>query len=163
MTDSHIRDAMKTFSDNDEKQTDSVFFPITPGSHAFYKSSSLGYLEEYSDYKTHTQNDHKSCARSISTHRELSSPLHYDCEITDRQRNVSGCEIATESPAFFSNKDKDRMSKDLTIYDNILHEIRDMRVLSPFHIYYLKGVSRHKLLHVIVMYNTVMHSVNEIL
>jgi hypothetical protein len=50
-----------------------------------------------------------------------------------------------------------------TVYDNILYDIRDMRVLSPYQIYYLKGVSRHKLLHVVATYNIVMRSVNEVL
>lgn len=54
-------------------------------------------------------------------------------------------------------------SEPTTVYDNILYDIRDMRVLSTYQIYYLKGVSRHKLLHVIATYNIVMRSVNEVL
>ena len=64
----------------------------------------------------------------------------------------------------FTKMQENGTSKDqTTVYDNILYDIRDMRVLSPYQIYYLKSVSRHKLLHVVATYNIVMRSVNEVL
>ena len=52
---------------------------------------------------------------------------------------------------------------DVTMYDNILQEIRDVRVLSEYQVYYLRSVSKKKLLRVIELYNVVMRNVNEII
>ena len=52
---------------------------------------------------------------------------------------------------------------DLDTYNTIMHHIRDMRVLSPYQLYFLSGVPRGKLLNIIAVYNMVMRSVNEIL
>jgi len=52
---------------------------------------------------------------------------------------------------------------DLLTYNSIMHNIRDMRVLSPYQLHFLSGVPRGKLLNIIAVYNMVMKSVNEIL
>ena len=52
---------------------------------------------------------------------------------------------------------------DLVLYNDIMNEIRNMNVLSPYKIYYLRGVSADKLLRIIEVYNLVMQNVNEIL
>jgi hypothetical protein len=52
---------------------------------------------------------------------------------------------------------------ELFIYENILQEIRDMRVLSSYQLNHLNGMSRRKLLYIISMYNMVIRNVNEIL
>ena len=54
-------------------------------------------------------------------------------------------------------------NEDLDTYNTIMHHIRDMRVLSPYHMHFLNSVPRSKLLNVIAVYNMVMRSVNEIL
>ena len=54
-------------------------------------------------------------------------------------------------------------TRDLETYNTIMHHIRDMRVLSPYHMHFLNSVPRSKLLNVIAVYNMVMRSVNEIL
>ena len=53
--------------------------------------------------------------------------------------------------------------EDLDTYNTIMHNIRDMRILSPHQIYFLNSVPRSKLLNIIAVYNMVMRSVNEIL
>ena len=52
---------------------------------------------------------------------------------------------------------------DLFIYENILQEIRGMRVLSSSQLNLLSGMSRRKLLYIISMYNMIIRNVNEIL
>ncbi len=53
--------------------------------------------------------------------------------------------------------------QDLFVYENILQEIRDMRVLSSSQLNHLNSMSRRKLLYIITMYNMVIRNVNEIL
>lgn len=52
---------------------------------------------------------------------------------------------------------------EVSVYDNILQEIRDMKVLSSYQMYHLRGVSKRKLLRMIELYNVVMRNVNEII
>ena len=53
--------------------------------------------------------------------------------------------------------------KDAILYDNILKDIRDMNVLSSYKLYYLRGISRKKLMQIIELYNMVIRNVNEII
>ena len=53
--------------------------------------------------------------------------------------------------------------KETILYDNILKDIRDMNVLSSYKMYYLRGVSRKKLMQIIELYNMVIRNVNEII
>ena len=54
-------------------------------------------------------------------------------------------------------------SRNVTIFESIMREIRDMNVLSSYQIYYLRNMSKDKLLQIIELYNVVMRNVNEIL
>jgi hypothetical protein len=57
-------------------------------------------------------------------------------------------------------------SKKNRIYKGILQEIRDMKVLSNFQLYYLRQTSRitrSELLEIIELYNFVIRNVNEVL
>jgi hypothetical protein len=49
------------------------------------------------------------------------------------------------------------------LYEDILREIRNMTVLTPYQLHYLRGVSNEQLLQIIEIYNLVMINVNEIL
>ena len=52
---------------------------------------------------------------------------------------------------------------EVSLYDNMLQEIRDMKVLSSYQLYHLRGVSKKKLIRMIELYNVVMRNVNEII
>jgi hypothetical protein len=52
---------------------------------------------------------------------------------------------------------------DVTLYENILHEIRHMNVLSSYQIHYLRSISKEQLIEVVELYNIVMRNVNDIL
>jgi hypothetical protein len=54
-------------------------------------------------------------------------------------------------------------SREVTMFENIMQEIRGMNVLSSYQIYYLKDMPKDKLLRIIELYNVVMRNVNEIL
>jgi len=49
------------------------------------------------------------------------------------------------------------------VYKEILQEIRDMKVLSNFELYYLRQTSRVNLLEIIELYNFVIRNVNDVL
>jgi hypothetical protein len=49
------------------------------------------------------------------------------------------------------------------LYEDILLEIRNMSVLTPYQLHYLRGVSNEQLLQIIETYNVIMRNVNEIL
>jgi hypothetical protein len=49
------------------------------------------------------------------------------------------------------------------LYEDIVREIRNMSVLTPYQLHYLRGVSNEQLLQIIEIYNLVMRNVNEIL
>ena len=53
--------------------------------------------------------------------------------------------------------------REASMVENIMQEIRGMNVLSSYQLYYLKDVSKDKLLRIIELYNVVMRNVNEIL
>ena len=65
--------------------------------------------------------------------------------------------------SYISDESQDNISKDIIIYENILKDIRDMRVLSSHNMNQLNNMSRHKLLYIISLYNMVIRNVNEIL
>ena len=52
---------------------------------------------------------------------------------------------------------------EVSLYENMLQEIRDMKVLSSYQIYYLRGLSKKKLLRMIELYNVILRNVNEII
>jgi hypothetical protein len=49
------------------------------------------------------------------------------------------------------------------LYEDILREIRNMNVLTPYQLHYLKGASNEQLFQIIEIYNLVVRNVNEIL
>jgi hypothetical protein len=52
------------------------------------------------------------------------------------------------------------------VFTEILQDIRDMKVLSNYQLYYLRGtsqISRSNLLEIIELYNFVIHNVNGVL
>ena len=77
---------------------------------------------------------------------------------TTIQTQIPKSEDLILTPYSQSNKKDNAM-----LYQNILKEIRDMNVLSSYKLYYLRGVSRNKLLQIIELYNMVICNVNEII
>ena len=49
------------------------------------------------------------------------------------------------------------------LYEDIMREIRNMSVLTPYQLHYLRGLSNEQLMQIIEIYNLVMRNVNEIL
>lgn len=69
-----------------------------------------------------------------------------------------------DSVALFTPKRYPKKSKHELIYGRILDDIRDMKVLSNYQLYYLRTprISRCNLLEIIELYNLVIRNVNEI-
>jgi hypothetical protein len=59
--------------------------------------------------------------------------------------------------------EEEKEDKSLILYKNLLQDIKGMNVLSSYQLYYLRELSKHKLLEIIELYNLVMRNVNEIL
>lgn len=49
------------------------------------------------------------------------------------------------------------------LYSSIMYDIRNMNVLSSYQLYYLREMSKSKLMEIIELYNLIMRNVNEIL
>lgn len=49
------------------------------------------------------------------------------------------------------------------LYEDIMLEIRNMSVLTPYQLHYLRGASNEQLMQIIETYNVIMRNVNEIL
>jgi len=64
----------------------------------------------------------------------------------------------------FNPKHYPKKSKHELIYGRILEDIRDMKVLSNYQLYYLRTprISRCNLLEIVELYNSVIRNVNEI-
>jgi len=76
--------------------------------------------------------------------------------------------VVEDHPRFYSaeritQNNTDTYQHDLFIYENILQQIRDMRVLSSAQLNHLNGMSRRKLLYIISTYNMVIRNVNDVL
>jgi hypothetical protein len=52
---------------------------------------------------------------------------------------------------------------DSTLYEQIMHDIRRMNVLSSYQIHYLRGVPKEDLVKIVELYNLIMRNVNEII
>ena len=89
-----------------------------------------------------------------------------DLDMFRDTKRVSGQRDSTD--IFLERNVVGRIPKQLrhfTAFDCILQDIRDMRVLSNYQLYYLRSsrLSRVKLLEIIELYNLVIQNVNEIL
>ena len=67
------------------------------------------------------------------------------------------------TPSSLSSSSTSSSQPEVSLYENMLQEIRDMKVLSSYQIYYLRGLSKKKLLRMIELYNVILRNVNEII
>ena len=71
--------------------------------------------------------------------------------------------VNNQTPSSLSSSSSSSSQPEVSLYENMLQEIRDMKVLSSYQIYYLRGLSKKKLLRMIELYNVILRNVNEII
>jgi hypothetical protein len=69
----------------------------------------------------------------------------------------------SDSATNANEEEKSSSQIDGILYEQILQDIRCMKVLSSYQIHYLRGIPKETLLKIIELYNLIMKNVNEII
>ena len=119
------------------------------------------------DYNCGVILNKKICSNEVLVLKyRIIEKIHYSMSESEFSCNSSQTTIQTQIPKsedLILKPNSQLNKKDAMLYENILKEIRDMNVLSSYKLYYLRGVSRNKLLQIIELYNMVICNVNEII
>jgi|LauGreDrversion4_2_1035121.scaffolds.fasta_scaffold58466_2 hypothetical protein len=86
--------------------------------------------------------------------------------MSDTEEQLKPCSFNDDPPSYFSedaNTYTNTNTQKYGLYEDILREIRNMTVLKPYQLHYLRGVSNGQLMQIIEIYNLIMRNVNEIL
>lgn len=97
------------------------------------------------------------------TEEQLTSPPPYCLDNRGEFLAVSKYTTPKNEEYYAAKNEYSQKKHEYGLYEDILREIRNMTVLTPYQLHYLKGVSNEQLLQIIEIYNLVMRNVNEIL